>query len=455
MDSLVLSTLSCLSNTQNVALKKGNLQTVADLLLTSPQDISRKCRISPLEAKCILDAVCTSNAPHFSSLAVAVDQDLEEICTTGDRYLDVALGGGLRTGMVWEIFGESAAGKTQMALQLSLLVQIPPSLGGLSGSTCYITITSKLPTSRLLQIVEAHPLLSTDSCGLADINTIKSPTIPVLIHILSNILPALIAQRAADSQCKPVKLVVIDALAELFHSSDKTTTSTLVDRSQNIGEIATVLHALASTHKVAVLVLNEVSDVFDHSHHTEPNASGDLIYNQQSRWFGSANNVSGENKKEASLGLVWANQVNVRIMMSRTGRRRYLQDDESSKRQRVNTSGTSGNSDHSSDQALLIRRMSLIFSPLAPPCSLDYVVAAAGISILPDSDVSSLLMDSELSVDAPISRTPSSQIPPSDVGSAESHDQLDMEHTEEDEWDNYWNADDVHEQIYSNVDLGA
>ncbi|KAF9653174.1 hypothetical protein BDM02DRAFT_3070359, partial [Thelephora ganbajun] len=53
--------------------------------------------------------------------------------TTGDATLDHALGGGILTGMVWEFVGESASGKTQLAMQLSLLVQLPPELGGLSG----------------------------------------------------------------------------------------------------------------------------------------------------------------------------------------------------------------------------------------------------------------------------------------------------------------------------------
>ncbi|KAJ7109141.1 P-loop containing nucleoside triphosphate hydrolase protein, partial [Mycena epipterygia] len=434
-----------------------NLQTVAELLLVSPQDLGRRCRISPLEAKGILTIVCANNSPQISCLAASVD-DEEQICSTGDSYLDAALGGGFRTGMVWEIFGQSAAGKTQMALQLSLLVQIPASLGGLSGSACYITISSKLPTSRLLQIVEAHPLLSLEICSLEDINTIKSPTIPILIHVLSKILPELVAQRASGPKAKPVKLVVIDALAELFHSSDKTTTNTLVDRSQNIAEISTILHALASTYNIAVLVLNEVSDVFNQG---GSSSSGDLVYNDQSRWFGRADSIPGEGNKEASLGLVWANQVNVRIMMSRTGRRRYLEESLHSKRQKADDGHTSVTSEaniHPDDGAILIRRMSVVFSSVAPPCSLDYIVTAAGISVLPDDDV---LLPPEGSLpspeprDDPIPAVEGSQIAPLDVGSAEHDAQSEAARAEDEEWESYWNADDVSEEVYNSLELDA
>ncbi|KAJ7752094.1 P-loop containing nucleoside triphosphate hydrolase protein [Mycena metata] len=468
MDSIQLSAVPYLTQTQKTALKKGTLQTVADLLLVSPQDIGRRCRISPLEAKSIFTVVCQNNPPQIRPLADIVDEQ-EQICSTGDSYLDAALGGGVRTGMVWEVFGQSAAGKTQMALQLSLLVQIPVNLGGLSGSACYITISSKLPTSRLLQIVEAHPLLSKEICGLENINTIKSPTIPILLHVLSKILPDLITKKATEPNSKPVKLVVIDALAELFHADDKTTTSTLVDRSHNVVEVSTLLHSLASSHNLAVLVLNEVSDVFNRDDPAEANSAGDLGYKQQSRWFGGADSVSGEANKEASLGLVWANQVNTRIMFSRTGRRRHLEDSFSSKRPKANGGQSSGGNEIAlDDEAVLVRRMSIIFSSVAAPCSLDYIVTAAGISVLPDEDI--ILSpentfppsqpepeDDIFSTNPdgifPTNAMSSSQVAPLDAGLAEHDAQSETRRDEDEEWENYWNADDMSGDIYNSVAL--
>ncbi|KAJ6547324.1 P-loop containing nucleoside triphosphate hydrolase protein [Mycena capillaripes] len=457
MDSLQLATLPYLTHTHKAALKKVNLQTVAELLLVSPQDLGRRCRISPLEAKSIFSTVCQNNPSQIRPLADVMEEDQERVCSTGDTYLDAALGGGLRTGMVWEIFGQSAAGKTQMALQLSLFVQIPVSLGGLSGSACYITVSSNLPTSRLLQIVEAHSLLSKTICGLENINTIKSPTIPILIHILSKILPDLVAGRVNDSESKPVKLVVIDALAELFHSDDKTTTSTLVDRSHSIVEISTLLHTLASSYNIAVLVLNEVSDVFKHGEQDESSLGGDLGYKRQSQWFGGADSVPGEVTKEASLGLVWANQVNARIMFSRTGRRRYLEDGVNTKRRKVDDGQPSAIENEADDGATLIRRMNIIFSCISPPCSLDYIVTAAGISVLPDDDAllppeSSPLSQEEHSDDViPEAGLAGSQIAPLDVGLVEHEAQTETTHAEDEEWENYWNTDTIPEEMYNSV----
>jgi DNA repair protein RAD57 len=345
-----------------------------------------------------------------------------------------------------------------MALQLSLFIQVPVSLGGLSGSACYITISSKLPTGRILQIVDAHPQLSPELCGLENINTIKSPNIPILIHILSKILPDLITAKANDPDSKPVRLVVIDALAELFRSDDKTTTSTLVDRSQNIVEISTLLHSLASTYNLAILVLNEVSDVFGHGE--QETGPGDLSYKQQSRWFGSADSVPGEGSKEAALGLVWANQINVRIMFSRTGRRRYLEDSLVHSKRRKTDGAHPIPDTEPDDGATLIRRMSVVFSSVALPCSVDYIVTAAGISVLADDEAPLPPEDSffpstqeEARDDAPASIA--SQVAPLDMGLVEHDAQsqtLDTAPPEDEEWENYWNTDDIPEEMYNSME---
>lgn len=53
--------------------------------------------------------------------------------TTGCKLLDEVLQGGLVSHGITEISGESASGKTQLCLQLSLNVQLPESQGGLNG----------------------------------------------------------------------------------------------------------------------------------------------------------------------------------------------------------------------------------------------------------------------------------------------------------------------------------
>ncbi|KAK0228305.1 P-loop containing nucleoside triphosphate hydrolase protein [Armillaria fumosa] len=407
-----------LLDVHRIALRKGNYLTPDDVLLAPPEELARRCRISPLEAKRIVEILFQDDLCGIQTLQELVHEGNEKI-TTGDEHLDRALGGGIRTGMLWEVVGESAAGKTQLALQLSLLVQIPPRLGGLLGSTCYLTTSSVLPTVRLLNILDAHPLLSPSLCGLHDVHTMSCPTIPVLLHVLSVTLPQFVDSKLADPASKPVKLLVIDALGELFHTTDKTTTQTLVQRSRDIAEISSLLHILASKYKIAVLVLNEVVDAFDR----EPVEADDnnVSYSDESRWFGRGDSIPGEDRKEASLGLVWANQINARIQLSRTSRRRYLQDSFAEKRSKLDDSRVGGASKSSeTDQATLIRRLSIIFSSVSSPASLDYIVGPAGISVLPDDHMPSIVtqpVSQRLWPAAdPLVPPLSTQIPPLDVG---------------------------------------
>jgi DNA repair protein RAD57 len=303
-----------------------------------------------------------------------------------------------------------------------------------------------------------------------------------LIHVLSKILPSFISNHSNNFHSKPVKVLVIDALAELFHLNSKTTTGTLVERSHNISEISTLLHTLASTHQLAVLVLNEVVDAFDRGRETDVGDSGDLVYSDQSRWFNRADSVPGENRKEASLGLVWANQVNARILLSRTGRRRYLEETESrnGKHRKIQShqNPMSSPGDQPAlvgDQATQIRRLSIIFSSVSPPVSLDYTVTVEGISILPPdgpsplgvqrpaSSIQSRPSVAKLSVAIPDARPMeiSSQISPLDVGVAEDGRKMLEEpvegsaEPEQDEWETYWNAGEIPEDLYNNVDCDA
>ncbi|KII88759.1 hypothetical protein PLICRDRAFT_637359 [Plicaturopsis crispa FD-325 SS-3] len=475
MDSDLLSNIQTLSYPHKNSLKKGGIESTSDLLLTAPQEIAKKCRIPLQEVHSILDIVCSASGPNPRVLE-SVEREGSEKFTTGDALLDKALGGGIRTGMIWEIAGESAAGKSQVALQLSLLVQIPPRLGGIHGSACYLTMTSKLPTVRLVQLIDTHPLLSPSFCNMSDVHTLSATTIPMLLYVLSKTLPQFIEGAAKQPNTKPVKLVVLDALAELFHSSPKTTTQTLVERARNLAEISLLLHTLASKFQVAILVLNEVTDVFQRG--ADVDTASDLVYSDQSRWFNRACSIPGEDRKEAALGLVWANQLNARIMLSRTGRRRYIDDPVQRLGKYRKTVGGSEDAATSSqaqavaqfeEQATLIRRLSVVFSSVAPPASIDFIITVAGLTSLPeDESVAALPSIPRPSAPpapafAPVQVMGMEDVSPLDAGAIEdgialdATDDLDDAAEEaapdEDEWEAYWKDDTIPEEAYNSVDL--
>ena len=374
-------------------------------------------------------------------------------------------------------------------MQLSLCVQLPEDLGGVSGSACFLSTSWTLPTHRLLEMVDAHPLFSTALCGLADIHTLKTPTIPILRHVLSDTLPTFLSSIPARAGAKPVKLVIVDALTELLHTDTKVSSHTLAERSKHLAAISTLLHTLASRHRVAVVVVNEVIDVIDRGPPPPPPPDDaqphEVGYRDQARWFNRADGVPGEDAKEAALGLVWANQVNARVMFSRTRRMRYLDAEEGvAKRPRLGTdtedvgvsrvvvAGRDG------EMPIRLRRLTVIFNSVAPPGSVDYVITASGITGLADREADQW----ELDRSSPARKTPAA-MPEStvavpavrdEVGSSEvGLDGLDVpsdgnavtegadaaengpQAEDEDEWDAYWRDDALGSDVYTQVDLDA
>jgi DNA repair protein RAD57 len=318
-----------------------------------------------------------------------------------------------------------------MALALSAQL---PSCTTLPGGSIILTSERELPTDRLIQLAKSM-LASHDPCRtrsvkalLDNIHTNKCTDVDALDHALSYSLPwELEKNRLAGTS---IRLIVLDSITALFRGADtafSSTSSGLTQRSRLLCSIADKFKALALEYDLAVVIINQVSDVFSRlpqppplsanhpsqaqpspvpsayeyatQFYTDPGPEPPMLYSTQARWF------SGQSQgymKEASLGIVWANAVNTRIMMSRTRRRKRVPVDDLSistrKRQRLGdrgdepTTGSEGLGDDDidgyigieldSDAPTLIRRFHLVFSPFAPPSTVDYIIAPSGIHSL-------------------------------------------------------------------------
>ena len=83
----------------------GNIRTVSELLLSPPNELSKRLKTNLSDAQSITDAVCKELYP----VTIQLDHPAnfaDHKFTTGDALLDEAIGGGIRTGMVWELVGE-------------------------------------------------------------------------------------------------------------------------------------------------------------------------------------------------------------------------------------------------------------------------------------------------------------------------------------------------------------
>lgn len=114
-----------------------------------------------------------------------------------------------------------------------------------------------------------------------------------------------------------------------------------------------------------------------------------MLYATQARWFSGQSEAL---QKEASLGIVWANAINTRVMLSRTGRRRMLNQDDLSRVKRKRRRGDDDDKDETGfgpvvedHKPTLVRRMHLVFSSFASPGTVDYVITPSGVHSLPDT----------------------------------------------------------------------
>ena len=82
------------------------MKTASDLLLKTPKDAAKKCRIREDKMEVLMDIVCKAlySAVEPRPLNDVVHGE-EECFTTGDIAIDEAFRGGIRVRTVWEICG--------------------------------------------------------------------------------------------------------------------------------------------------------------------------------------------------------------------------------------------------------------------------------------------------------------------------------------------------------------
>ncbi|KAF3070420.1 DNA repair protein rhp57 [Daldinia childiae] len=185
--------------------------------------------------------------------------------STLDDDLDRALGGGIPTGYITEITGESGAGKTQFLLTLLLACQLPPPRG-LGRPALYISTEAPLSTQRLSQMLANHPYLRTlpptERPTLDGIVGTMTPDLESQDHILSFQVPVEVSRRN-------VGLLILDSVAANYRAefergsgSGAKGGANLAARSHELVRLGQQLHDLARRHDLAVVVANQVADRF-------------------------------------------------------------------------------------------------------------------------------------------------------------------------------------------------
>jgi DNA repair protein RadA len=178
---------------------------------------------------------------------------LERI-TTGSASLDKILGGGVETNGVTEVFGEFSTGKSQLAHQLAVNVQLLPEQGGLNGKAIYIDTENTFRPERIAQMARAVGL--DPKAALEGIHVARAHTTD---HQM------LLAEKAMElAEREGVRLLVVDSVTSLFRT-EYCGRGVLAERQQKLGRHIAGLHRVAELNNLAVFLTNQVQakpDIF-------------------------------------------------------------------------------------------------------------------------------------------------------------------------------------------------
>jgi len=174
--------------------------------------------------------------------------------TTGSKKLDQLLGGGLETQTITEFYGEYGSGKSQIAHQLCVNVQLPPERGGLNGGALYIDTENTFRTERIVQMAK-HLGLDPNEV-VKNIILAEAYTSDHQMFLLEN----------ADKVIKEnnIRLIIIDSLTAHFRS-EYLGRESLAIRQQKLNKHMHKLIRLARAFNAVAMVTNQVMaspDVF-------------------------------------------------------------------------------------------------------------------------------------------------------------------------------------------------
>ncbi len=237
-------------------LKEAGFDTLLSIAVASPGVIVEASGVGEAVARKIIQTARSKLNLGFES-GDEILRKRENIIklTTGSKAFDALLGGGVESSALTECYGAFGSGKSSLAHQLAVNVQLPREKGGASGQAVWVDTESTFRPERIKQIAEAAGLNSEEILkNIKVARAFNSDHQMILIDKVEELI----------KEGAPIKLLVVDSLMSLFRS-DFTGRGQLADRQQKINRHIHALLKLAEMYNVAIYLTNQVMsrpDVF-------------------------------------------------------------------------------------------------------------------------------------------------------------------------------------------------
>lgn len=244
-----VSDLSEIGETTAQRLKDEGFETIESIATAKTKKIQKAADIGDSKAKKIIEEAksITGSGEFITAKEILQDRKNIGLIRTGSEELDNLLGGGIETKAITEIFGEFGSGKTQIALQLSVNVQLPVEEGGLDGNAIYIDTENTFRPRRIKSMARDK--------NLDPEKTLENILVPQPENTDQQLI---MAEKAGEMiEDRNIKLVVVDTVTSLFRA-EFVGREKLAERQQKLGEHLLTLHRIADRYNVAILITNQV-----------------------------------------------------------------------------------------------------------------------------------------------------------------------------------------------------
>ncbi len=249
-EEIALEDLPGVGTTTAEKLRESGYTDLMELAVASPGDVAEAAEIGvAIAQKIIGEARRKADVGGFESGTIVLERrrHLGRV-TTNSKALDELLGGGVETQAITEFSGEFGTGKTQLAHQIAVDIQLPAGQGGLDGEVVYIDTESTFRPERIVDMAKG--------VGIDPAATLER--IHVARAFNSNHQMLLVQKAQELAREKPIRLVIVDSLTSHFRS-EYVGRAELAPRQQQLNKHLHELLRFADTYNASIVVTNQVS----------------------------------------------------------------------------------------------------------------------------------------------------------------------------------------------------
>ncbi|NYZ80115.1 DNA repair and recombination protein RadA, partial [Candidatus Micrarchaeota archaeon] len=179
------------------------------LAVASPGELMDAAEIGEATASKIITAARNALEIGFETADIILERRSKaQRITTGSVELDKLIGGGIESQAITEAYGKFGSGKSQLAFQLAVNVQLPEGQGGLNGGCLFIDTESTFRPERIKQIAEER--------GMNTDEVLKKVFVARAFNADHQMLLAEKANELIEKH--NIKLIIVDSLTSRFRS---------------------------------------------------------------------------------------------------------------------------------------------------------------------------------------------------------------------------------------------